>query len=147
MKKESFAAVISAAGLSSRMGDFKPLMTLEGIPNIVREIRTLRECGVGEIFLVTGHRAEDIRKTLAEAFPGEMGHSIFTVFNPAYASTQMLDSLRLGLTETRADGIFVVPVDVPLFTVFTVRRLQRAFAEDPGHSLFVPEYRDKPYLR
>ena len=43
------AAVIAAAGRSSRMGEFKPLMVLDGETVIGRIVRALRDAGAEEI--------------------------------------------------------------------------------------------------
>ena len=85
-----FDALISAAGRSSRMGDFKPLMKLGAQTVLEREIQTLRACGVHEITIITGRRAEDIRAAAA-------GPGIHFIHNPAYAETKMFDSVCLGL--------------------------------------------------
>ncbi len=142
MRKKSFSAVISAAGLSSRMGDFKPLMKLGGVPNLIRQIRVLRSCGVSPVIIVTGYRAAEIGREVREAFPGEMDSSLILVHNPEYANTQMLDSVRLGLAEVgeKTEGILIVPVDIPLFSAFTVKKLQETFREDEEHSLFIPRF-------
>ena len=56
-----------------------------------REIQTLRACGVHEITIITGRRAEDIRAAAA-------GPGIHFIHNPAYAETKMFDSVCLGLS-------------------------------------------------
>ena len=48
-----FGAVILAAGFSSRMGDFKPLMDLAGQSVLARCVRNFREAGVLDV--VVGH--------------------------------------------------------------------------------------------
>ena len=130
-----FDALISAAGRSSRMGDFKPLMKLGAQTVLEREIQTLRACGVHEITIITGRRAEDIRAAAA-------GPGIHFIHNPAYAETKMFDSVCLGLSyykekrktagKETLDGIFFFPVDVPLFTPFTLE-----YEKTPGHPLLI----------
>ena len=58
------------------MGDFKPLMKLGAQTVLEREIQTLRACGVHEITIITGRRAEDIRAAAA-------GPGIHFIHNPA----------------------------------------------------------------
>ena len=64
------------------MGDFKPLMKLGAQTVLEREIQTLRACGVHEITIITGRRAEDIRAAAA-------GPGIHFIHNPAYAETNV----------------------------------------------------------
>lgn len=118
-----FDAVIAAAGMSSRMGEFKPLMELGGKTVIGRQLETLRRGGAREIAVVTGNRAEEIRAAAA-------GPGVTFLHNENYETTKMFDSVCLGLRyfEQKArtpegrtlDGIFFLPVDVPLFTEFTM---------------------------
>ena len=50
------AAVILAAGLSSRMPDFKPLMVLGGRSLVAHGAGLFQDAGITEIIIVTGHR-------------------------------------------------------------------------------------------
>ena len=54
-------AIVLAAGRSSRMGDFKPLLPFGGRTVIGRVVDTLREGGVARIHVVTGFKAEALR--------------------------------------------------------------------------------------
>jgi len=56
------AAILLAAGRSSRMGAFKPLLPFGNKTVIECCIDYLREGGVEEIVVVLGHRADDIRQ-------------------------------------------------------------------------------------
>lgn len=146
-KKELvFDALISAAGCSSRMGDFKPLMKLGAQTVLEHEIQTLRACGVHEITIITGRQAEDIRAAVA-------GPEIHFIHNPAYAQTKMFDSVCLGLSyyeekrktagKETLDGIFFFPVDVPLFTPFTLEYEKYRFEGGDG-DVYLPEYEKTP---
>ena len=54
-------AIVLAAGLSSRMGLFKPLLTLGGEPLIQRVIDALVESGgISDVIVVTGYRGEEL---------------------------------------------------------------------------------------
>ena len=136
VEQSSFAAVISAAGMSSRMGDFKPLMHLGGQVNILREIHTFLSAGVQQVVIVTGNRADEISTAVEKEFPGD--DRICLVMNPDYASTPMFESVKIGLKEAgqmgfdaEQRGIFFLPVDVPLFTKFTLDALIDRFSYDP----------------
>ncbi len=141
-----FAGLIVAAGFSSRMGSFKPLMELDGQKVIEREIATLRQGGVGEIAVVTGYRAEELREVAG-------GRGMTFLHNGRYAETRMFDSVRMGLRyfaekkRTPAgealDGIYFLPVDVPLFSLFTMEWEARAFAAGGGE-VYCPWYEGAP---
>ena len=51
-------AVITAAGMSSRMGDFKPLLNIGAISVSQRIITTLKQAGKEIIVVVTGFHAD-----------------------------------------------------------------------------------------
>jgi len=54
-RNESIIAIIIAAGLSERMGGFKPLLELGGRPALFRLLDTIREAGIETAVVVTGH--------------------------------------------------------------------------------------------
>jgi probable phosphoglycerate mutase len=56
-----YDGLITAAGRSSRMGDFKPLMELGGRPAILRILDRFSEAGVRHTVVVTGRQAEDLK--------------------------------------------------------------------------------------
>ena len=61
----AFGALIPAAGLSSRMGRFKPLLPLGGSTFLDQLLHTMRAAGVGPVVIVTGWHAEEIEAHLA----------------------------------------------------------------------------------
>ena len=117
-KPKSIGAVIVAAGLSSRMGDFKPMLTMGSISVSKRIIATLRHAGVERIVVVTGYRADDLEHHLARS-------GVLFFRNENYRTTDMFHSACIGLRYLIAscDRILFTPVDVPLFTSETVRQL------------------------
>src|SRR5947209_18237514 len=62
---ESIAAVLLAAGRSRRMGAFKPLLPFGGSSVVETCVASLREAGDGEVLVVVGHRAGEVRAALA----------------------------------------------------------------------------------
>ncbi len=108
-------AVIAAAGISSRMGDFKPMVQLGSISIIHRQIHTLKQGDVDPIVIVTGYRAEELEKHVAKL-------GVICVKNEDYESTQMLDSAKIGFSyiADKCGRCFFMPVDVPLFTANTL---------------------------
>lgn len=133
------AAIVLAAGRSSRMGAFKPLEEVEGRPLLARAIATFAEAGVGDVVVVAGHRRDEVAG-VAEA----AGARVLT--NPA-PDDGMFSSLRIGVLglEETAGRFFVLPADVPLVRPETVGRLLRqgrAAATPSGGAagVFIPEH-------
>ena len=124
MTQRKIGAVVAAAGLSSRMGSFKPLLPFDGDTVIGRCIANLRGAGAEEIVVVTGHRGDELTAHLRSL-------GVTTVHNPDYACTQMFDSLKLGLRALPPDTdvVLLTPGDVPLVAPETIRAL---LAEEGG---------------
>lgn len=124
----NYGAVIVAAGLSSRMGDFKPLLKI-GPRSVVQHVITaFRQAGISQIAVVTGHNAPALREHLADS-------GVTFLHNEHYQTTQMFDSAKLGLSYMmqHCERVFFTPVDIPLFASDTVRTLM-----DCGAQLAVP---------
>ncbi|MDR2180452.1 MAG: NTP transferase domain-containing protein [Synergistaceae bacterium] len=151
MNVKTIVAVVVAAGRSSRMGEFKPLLPFRGSTVAETVVSTLRSAGAESVVVVTGREAKRLEAVL--------GPGIEYVHNASYASTSMFVSASLGLAEARhrADRIFFTPADVPLFTRETLLRLLKSDARavvpthfgSPGHpvllsSFVVPEILDHP---
>ena len=106
-------ALILAAGLSSRMGAFKPLLELAGKTLIEHVIGHFSQFGCEPILVVTGRDAQLLEDFLTEKF----SNRISFVRNPDYAASDMFASVKLGLKALPADcsGTFLTPADIPLF--------------------------------
>ena len=117
-------AVITAAGMSSRMGDFKPLLNIGSMSIVRRIVATLKQAGAEIIVMVTGYNAEALEHHLG-------GSGIVFLRNEDYAHTQMFDSAKIGLSylADKCDRILFTPVDIPLFTAATVTALLDSGAE------------------
>ena len=55
-----FGALILAAGRSSRMGEFKPLLEIDGKSLVGHTLDLFRNTSVKEIVTVIGYRSEDL---------------------------------------------------------------------------------------
>ncbi len=129
----NIAAVILAAGLSSRMGALKPLLHL-GEKSLLGHCRDLfAAAGLSEIIVVAGHRCGEIA---AEA--ESLG--LRWVENKDYR-LGMLSSIQCAVTVLPKDtnGFFVLPVDIPLVRPATLRTLLAAFPESCT-SVAYPEF-------
>ena len=114
------AAVVPAAGKSSRMGRFKPLLPLGAETVLARSVRAFRAAGVERVVVVTGHRADEVAAEARRA-----GAEV--VHNPDHEQG-MFTSIRAGVLALgdEADHFFVLPADIPLVRPETVRLLAEA---------------------
>ncbi len=111
-------ALIVAAGMSSRMGDFKPMLNIGSISIAQRVVATFQQAGVEKIVMITGFNATMLERHLA-------GNGIVFLRNENYETTQMFESVCIGLRYLRGkcDRVLFTPVDIPLFTAATVQAL------------------------
>jgi len=111
-------AIIIAAGKSSRMGSFKPLLKIGGVSAAEHVISNFHLAGIRNIVIVTGNNAEGLENSLKHL-------DVLFLRNNLYESTEMFDSVKIGLgyLKDKCGKIFVTPVDIPLFTADTVKTL------------------------
>ena len=120
MRNQKICALVPAAGLSSRMGDFKPLLPFRGKTVIESSVESALLGGADSVTVVTGYRSEEIERTLAEAF----GDRVRFVRNENYAETDMMHSIRLGVGALQeCDAFFLLPGDMPAVSEKTFVRL------------------------
>lgn len=117
-------ALVVAAGMSKRMGEFKPMLSIGAISVAQRVIATLTQAGVSKIVMVTGYNATALERHLS-------GNGIIFLRNEDYETTQMFDSVKIGLQylQDKCDKVLFTPVDVPLFTARTVSAILTSGAE------------------
>lgn len=131
-------AVIVAAGMSTRMKDFKQLMKIGDLSMAERVALNFQRAGIKDIVMVTGYQAKRLEKEL-----NRLG--ITFLRNERYETTQMFDSAKLGLEymKDRCEQILFCPVDVPFFTDGTVELLIKQEGKivfpicrnEPGHPI------------
>ncbi len=116
------AAIVLAAGYSSRMAQFKPLLPLAGSTALERCIGVFRAAGITDVVAVLGHRADELQP-LAERAGARC------VRNPHFEQG-MFSSVVAGCRALsgRDRAAFVLPVDIPLVRPNTIRQLAAAFA-------------------
>ena len=126
-------AVLLAAGEGLRMGGVaKPLITLQGVPLINRQLIALSGAGVDEVVVVTGY-ARDAVEAAVQTFP------VTVVHNPDYAQGQQ-GSVRVGLTALigNFDLVLVALADQPLIGASDLTELISAFKKRPRGNVVVP---------
>lgn len=119
---QRLAAIVLAAGTSSRMGSLKSTLLLAGTTALERSVASFRDAGIDEVIVVLGHRAQELQP-LAERCGAR------SVYNSSFREG-MFSSLVAGARALPewARGAFVLPADVPLVRDSTIRQLAAAFA-------------------
>ncbi len=114
------AVLILAAGQSSRLGSPKQLLEFEGSPLISRVAKTAVEADIGEVFVVVGANAEQVKNEL------NMPH-LRLVLNEEWQEG-MASSIRKGLAavekaEPEVDGVMILVCDQPYLEAGTLREI------------------------
>src|SRR5690242_15632941 len=116
--------IILAAGLSSRMKALKPLLKLKEKTIIEYSIDSMLQSGVQQVVVVLGYRAEEVAAVLLAK--GDHPQLVLTC-NPHYAETDMLASVKFGLTSLPdCDAFFLLPGDMPAVNLKTFLKVKEA---------------------
>jgi len=110
MKNERIGVLITAAGMSKRMGEPKQLKKIGEYTFLQHILRRFSLIHPEEIVVITGYHAEETKASVKE-------YPVTFLHNNNFATTQMFDSVKIGLQylKDRCDRFFFTPVDVPLF--------------------------------
>ncbi|MCI8517194.1 MAG: NTP transferase domain-containing protein [Hungatella sp.] len=137
---KSTGAVLVAAGLSSRMEAFKPMLPF-GNSTISRHMVTmLKDMGIDPVVVVTGYRGDELRE-----------HLFFTgvrfIKNERFRETQMFDSVQLGIQSISGDceRLLILPIDLPAIMPDTIRQqlmidapiIRTVCRGEPGHPIML----------
>jgi molybdenum cofactor cytidylyltransferase len=128
--RRDLAAIVLAAGYSSRMGSFKPLLPFGSLTIIERVTSILREAGVDTIRVVVGWNAHLVIPVLEHCGVAWVTNERFE--DGMYSSIQA--GVR-GLPPT-ADAFFLMPGDMPLVRETTLTRLADEWDARPGGILY-----------
>jgi len=130
MSSSNIAAVILSAGASTRMGAFKPLLSLGNRTILEHVIETVRAAGVEDIRVVVGRRAEELMPVVERA-------EAAAIFNRDH-ERGMFSSVCAGIKSLgpAVEAFFLLPVDIALVRPATFRRLAAAWAKHPGRILY-----------
>jgi molybdenum cofactor cytidylyltransferase len=120
----AIAALLFAAGESTRMGTVKALLPWKGKPLVAYQVRQLRAAGVDDVVVVVGHEAARVRP-VAEAAGGRV------VENPAYREGRA-GSVRVGATvlSDGTEAVVTLNVDQPRAAALIRRILDAHLAAD-----------------
>lgn len=129
--------VLLSAGLSTRFGSPKALAPWGDKPLITHLQDTLLPSGLDEIVVVLGAFAEEIKPLILKH------KKVKVVYNKDYKLGQT-SSFKAGLRAVapKAQGVGLLPVDLPLVKTETVSYLLEEFSRC-GPGILIPSYRAK----
>ena len=137
-----FAAVILAAGYSSRMGDFKPLLPVGKMTAVERLIKEAEKVACGKVIVVTGFERDSLLEVIESAGGME-------VYNRDF-DEGMFTSIKTGVRSVcekypEVSGVFLMPVDCPLVSTGVLRKMadQARSAETSDDAFLVPVFEGK----
>jgi CTP:molybdopterin cytidylyltransferase MocA len=132
-----FSAIILAAGFSSRMERFKPLIRIGGKSFIEHAIALFHTAGIEEIVTVVGHRAPEVIPVVQAAASRCVINATYT--NGMYASIQAgVEALKHP-----GDAFFLLPVDIPLVRPATIQQLAVAFEQHRAPLVCYPLFQSR----
>jgi molybdenum cofactor cytidylyltransferase len=130
------AALVLAAGTSSRMRELKPLLRFGGSTLLERSVRTFLDAGVRDVTVVVGHRGDRLRPIID-------GLDVRCVVNHGF-ERGMYSSVVAGVSSLSpdAEGVFVLPADMPAVRPRTVELLARVF-RGSGSAVVYPMFGER----
>jgi molybdenum cofactor cytidylyltransferase len=126
------AAVILAAGRSSRMGRNKLLLDLDGKPILCHAVDQALQAGLSDIVVVTGHQASKVKTVL--------GERPVKVIEAREHRLGMSASLKAGIRALgpKTEAALVMLGDMPQVSAPLIRCLIAAYNPLEGRSIVVP---------
>jgi molybdenum cofactor cytidylyltransferase len=135
--RPTVAAIILAAGRSSRMGRNKLLLDLEGKPILCHAVDQALGAGLSEIVVVSGHQATKVREAL--------GDRAVKVIEAREHKLGMSASLKAGIRALgpKTDAALVMLGDMPQVSAALIQHLMAAYNPLEGRSIVVPTVEGK----
>jgi molybdenum cofactor cytidylyltransferase len=132
MTASKVAAVILAAGRSTRFARNKMIEPIDGEAMVARVVRIAAASGADPVIVVTGHEAARVAEAL-------QGHDVTFVHNPAYGEG-LSTSLRAGIRAVppESDGALILLGDMPGVQARDIGLLLAAFAVAGREAICVP---------
>jgi molybdenum cofactor cytidylyltransferase len=132
------AAIVLAAGRSTRMGEANKLIAdIGGVPMVRRVVQAALASKTRPVLVVIGHQAAEVSAALA-------GLDVTLVTNPDYA-TGLSSSLKAGVRAVPEDcnGAVVILGDMPRVAPKHLDELMAAFAAQKGGAIIVPTHQGR----
>jgi molybdenum cofactor cytidylyltransferase len=131
------AAIVLAAGRSTRMGRNKLMVDLKGAPLLLHAVDAALASRARPVIVITGHDSDTARASL-------QGRAVSIVHNPDYENG-LSTSLRCGLAALPPDvgAALVCLGDMPKVGAALLDRLIEAFNPVEGRAICVPTWNGK----
>lgn len=149
--KSRIVGLILAAGYSSRMGAFKPLLPIGDMTALERVSDALKGAGIKNVIGVTGYQRELLAPVLAsegitEAYNADFQQGMFTSIQTGIRMAGGMDAgssaVPGAVPAGKPEGYFLMLVDCPLIPPEVLNRILEKHREDP-EAFIVPCYRGK----
>ncbi|MBL8708070.1 MAG: molybdopterin-binding/glycosyltransferase family 2 protein [Rhodospirillaceae bacterium] len=126
------AAIVLAAGRSSRMGRNKLLLDLDGKPILRHVVDQALAAGLADIVVVTGHQAGKVKDALAD--------TPVRLIEARDHAEGMAASLKAGIRalDSSIDAVLVLLGDMPQVSPALMRTLMRAYNPIEGRAIVLP---------
>ncbi|MCC6168257.1 MAG: nucleotidyltransferase family protein [Caldilineaceae bacterium] len=136
----SIAAIVAAAGRSTRMGTPKQLLPWQGTTVLAAVVRHLDTAGAQPVVCVVGHRRAEMVDALA-------GAPALIVDNPGYLQGEMLSSYQTGVRHLQAAdaptaGALLALGDQPHIPVTVLETILCQARQTPDY-LVIPRYGER----
>ena len=132
MVRQTVAGIVLAAGLSTRMGSFKPLLPL-GDRTVIEVVVEKVRSRLDRVFVVLGHRGDEIAAVLGR-------YEVECVHNSEYL-TGMLSSVKCGLRASSASAYLVCLGDQPGMDPRAIDAVLSA--SELGKGIVIPTYHNR----
>lgn len=127
-----YAAILLAAGRSSRMGAFKPLLPFGASTIIETCLDQIEAAGIRDIVVVTGHRSDELRAALA--------HRLVSIEVNPDPDSEMAASIAIGVAalDQTVTAVYIALGDQPRIPAKIYSVLARRHRNDAR--IVVPEF-------
>ena len=137
MPMKGVAGIIAAAGSSSRLGQPKQLLLIEGEGMLQRAIRIAQEAGASPVFVVLGAHRELIESRI------DLGGAEVVVHDEWQEG--LASSIRAGVRAAErqapgASGLLLMICDQPRVTAEHLREMMNAFEMHSGEAMIASVY-------
>ena len=130
------AAIIVAAGESSRLGQPKQLVMFEGEPLLQRAVRSAQESGVAHVFVVLGAHHQEIQAAV------QLGHTSVILNNEWHEG--LASSVRAGVnaveSKIETTGVLLMTCDQPHVSTSHLKKMLAEFDAHGGVGLIASTY-------
>lgn len=138
--------IIAAAGLSSRMQAFKPLLELKEETMIECSIDSMLNAGVSQVVVVLGYRAGEVEALIYGKYDRSR---VLCVYNPLFSETDMLASVKIGIASLNpCNAFYLLPGDMSAIHPDTFIALKKAMCRTKAAVAFptIDGHREHPPL-